>query len=399
MNIHTFPNSSFSSFPSLPNPGETYPAIGQDLQLGPEFDLIPNVLHDPCNTQTNATAPEQVQQNDLSAINQDFASSFDTPTFPTVPDPAQFFESAGPQTNFLSVPQIDFPDHLSKDLFPHPSVLQAALNTFEPSPAASTANTTIPLQTAYHDILSSTFNLNDADQSLLATPSQQTACTNNTGQQPSANNPSIARSADKRTDTKGARSGRKRTRTRTEDMDPSLVHTCPTCGKKFAKKYNQKIHQRRHQGDLPFVCEYDGCGKGFMWRSSFLRHLRVHEDSSDRPRKAARKSPNDGNPAHANSVDVMQVSERTSIMLLNGMKLDIDHFGLESIRMASALCTLNGSSCQQIMDMDLNIIRQTDEQVISKRSHQVKALRSTPLDLSNSQVAQIHSLLMKSAVV
>lgn len=136
-----------------------------------------------------------------------------------------------------------------------------------------------------------------------------------------------------------------------------------------------------------------------MWRSSFLRHLRVHEDGPERPRKAARKSPNNENPPPANSVDIMQVSESTSIMLLNGMKVDIDHFGLESIRMASALCSLNGSSCQQIMEMDVDAIRQTDEQVVSSRSQQVQTLRKTPLDLSNCHVAQIHSALLQSAVV
>lgn len=397
MDIQPFTNNSFLSFLSPPNSGEKYPSVGPDPQLGPEFDLAPTIFPDSCNANINSIPPEQPQQQDLLSIDPDFMSSFESPTPPTVPDPAQLFESVD-QSQFLAVPQLDLSENPARDFFPHPDILRADFNAFEQSPAASTANTTVPLQTVYHDILSSSFNITEAEKAQLAKPSQQTPPTNNPGQQLPVQNLAPVHSTDKSKDNKGARSGRKRTRTRTEDMDPSLVHTCPTCGKKFAKKYNQKIHQRRHQGDLPFVCEYDGCGKGFMWRSSFLRHLRVHEDNPDRPRKAARKTPNNEPRPPANSVDIMQVSEHTSIMLLNGMKVDIDHFGLESIRMASALCVLNGTSCPQILDMDLDVIRQADEQIIRNRIQQVRAYRSVPLNISN-QLDQANVALTQPAVI
>lgn len=206
--------------------------------------------------------------------------------------------------------------------------------------------------------------------------------------------PSSANSTEKSATSKETRNGRKRTRTRTEDMDPSLVHTCPTCGKKFAKKYNQKIHQRRHQGDLPFVCEYDDCGKGFMWRSSFLRHLKVHDARPERPRKAHRKSADTSSDARSPSeVDVMQVSENASIMLLNGMKVEVDHFGLESINAAVALCRLNGTTCRELLDINVDAIRQADEQIVNTRHQYVNSTKQMPLNLSHVQIAHIHFLL------
>lgn len=192
--------------------------------------------------------------------------------------------------------------------------------------------------------------------------------------------------------------GRKRTRTRTEDMDPNLVHTCPTCGKKFAKKYNQKIHQRRHQGDLPFICEYEDCGKGFMWRSSFMRHLKVHETHPERPRKTmtSRRGTDSNGQPNAASIDVMQVSENTSIVLLNGMKLDVDHRKLESINTAVALCRLDGTACPELLDINVDVIRQSDEQIMAKRFQEVCEASNTFLDMRNPQVALIHRLLRVS---
>ena len=79
----------------------------------------------------------------------------------------------------------------------------------------------------------------------------------------------------------------KKSRTKVQDLDPALVHVCTVegCNRKFAKKYNLKIHLRRHNGDLPFLCEYSGCSKRFMWLSSFSRHQRVHESKQHKKRK------------------------------------------------------------------------------------------------------------------
>jgi len=88
---------------------------------------------------------------------------------------------------------------------------------------------------------------------------------------------------------------RRNTRVRVAELLPSEVHQCPSagCGKRFAKKYNLKIHLRRHAGALPFVCTGDagsasGCGKRFMWQSSFTRHKRSHEKrAAERAAEAA----------------------------------------------------------------------------------------------------------------
>lgn len=192
----------------------------------------------------------------------------------------------------------------------------------------------------------------------------------------------------------GERRGRKRKRTRTKDLDPSQVHTCPTCGKKFAKKYNQKIHQRRHQGDLPFVCEYDNCGKGFMWRSSFLRHLKTHESRTERPHKAMRRNGHPRDPRNAPSVDIMQISQNASIVLLNGIKINVDHHGLDSVNTAVSLCRLSGSTCNELLNMNIDVIREEDERSIASRYHYVENVKRAGLDFTNQHIAHLHQLVV-----
>jgi hypothetical protein len=81
---------------------------------------------------------------------------------------------------------------------------------------------------------------------------------------------------------------KKAVRARVGDLSPEFIHSCPFegCTKKFAKKYNLKIHVRRHAGDLPFQCEMPDCQKRFMWHSSFQRHQRSHDR---RPKGKRRK--------------------------------------------------------------------------------------------------------------
>lgn len=84
---------------------------------------------------------------------------------------------------------------------------------------------------------------------------------------------------------------KKSVRARVGDLSPDLVHRCPItdCQKQFAKKYNLKIHVRRHTGQLPFLCEIHECGKRFMWHSSFLRHQKSHERKPGGRRRRSRK--------------------------------------------------------------------------------------------------------------
>jgi Zinc finger, C2H2 type len=84
---------------------------------------------------------------------------------------------------------------------------------------------------------------------------------------------------------------RKTTRARVSDLAPELIHRCPFegCTKKFAKKYNLKIHVRRHTGELPFTCDLNNCGKRFMWQSSYMRHQRSHERKPKTRRSSAKK--------------------------------------------------------------------------------------------------------------
>lgn len=388
MDIPSFPYNPPFNFPFPLDSNDNHPK-SDNAEFDPDFDF-PTILPE-TNVTNIDTAPSQ-QSFDGFPINSTFPSQ-NNPLLDSPLEPAGII-SSNPDMPYPAISQIELAEF--ENIFP--SGGQENMENHQSSPMASTANTSIPLQTVCTDILSNSFCLDDINQSNLVSPSRKPAeCPVIVEKHALSRKPSAAQSTDKTNAVKGNITGRKRTRTRTEDMDPSLVHTCPTCGKKFAKKYNQKIHQRRHQGDLPFVCEYEDCGKGFMWRSSFLRHLRVHESNPDRPRKVLKKaSERDMHPS-ANGVDVMQVSEHTSIMLLNGMKIDINHYGLESIRIASALCMLNGTACRQLLDMNVDDIRQADKHVINTRSHHVNAFKQRSLDLSNIHVTHIKSLIEQSS--
>jgi Zinc finger, C2H2 type len=60
---------------------------------------------------------------------------------------------------------------------------------------------------------------------------------------------------------------------------PPEKYTCgvPGCGKEFERRYNLKVHTRRHTGDTPYTCPVVDCAKKFRWRSSMAHHIKSHE--------------------------------------------------------------------------------------------------------------------------
>ncbi|TLD21407.1 hypothetical protein PspLS_09222 [Pyricularia sp. CBS 133598] len=56
-----------------------------------------------------------------------------------------------------------------------------------------------------------------------------------------------------------------------KDTNPTLVNTCPNCGRKFANKTKLKLH-RRYQ-ECKHLCIYPGCSRRFGTRMQMERHI------------------------------------------------------------------------------------------------------------------------------
>ena len=56
-----------------------------------------------------------------------------------------------------------------------------------------------------------------------------------------------------------------------KERPPKRVPTCELCGMTFSQSYRLNVHMHKHKGTKPFQC--DKCGKGFLHRHDYRRHL------------------------------------------------------------------------------------------------------------------------------
>lgn len=103
-----------------------------------------------------------------------------------------------------------------------------------------------------------------------------------------------------------------------------------------------------------------------------------------------------GGPCVKRDVDVLKVSPSTSIVLLNGLKLDVDHFGLESINTAVSLCKLSGASCSPLLGINVDVIRDLDQRAIAARRLQVEKISKGPLNIRNPMIEQLQNLILST---
>eukprot|EP01119_Soliformovum_irregulare_P011681 TRINITY_DN2950_c0_g1_i1.p1 TRINITY_DN2950_c0_g1~~TRINITY_DN2950_c0_g1_i1.p1 ORF type:complete len:167 (-),score=19.32 TRINITY_DN2950_c0_g1_i1:53-487(-) len=71
------------------------------------------------------------------------------------------------------------------------------------------------------------------------------------------------------------------TKTEEEEIEAKEIkkpHTCEECNSAFARKYDLKVHIRRHTKERPYVCSDATCAKSFARSSSVREHERnVHQ--------------------------------------------------------------------------------------------------------------------------
>lgn len=54
---------------------------------------------------------------------------------------------------------------------------------------------------------------------------------------------------------------------------------CTICEKRFDRRWNLDVHIKRHTGERPYNCDYEGCGKSFIQRINLVNHKWIHTDN------------------------------------------------------------------------------------------------------------------------
>lgn len=86
-------------------------------------------------------------------------------------------------------------------------------------------------------------------------------------------------------------------------IDPGRSHgrnrfpcSFPNCSLSFERRYNLKVHFRKHTNEKPYKCKVAGCSSAFKWRSSAKHHLLYHQrlDRKKRSNKITSASTKNG---------------------------------------------------------------------------------------------------------
>ncbi|KAJ7111876.1 kinase-like domain-containing protein [Mycena epipterygia] len=88
----------------------------------------------------------------------------------------------------------------------------------------------------------------------------------------------------------------------THPAKPISKYECSYCGKGFSRPSSLKIHLNSHTGEKPFICPFEGCGRGFTVLINMRRHSRVHATSQ----------PYDSRPGHNGRRNLRRASSSNS---------------------------------------------------------------------------------------